>query len=253
MNILILSLTYPAKIISYRFDKNKIRELLQMEWWNWDEVKIREHKEFLQTKESDFMNILVAGGAGFIGSHLVDRFLEEGHRVICADKLIMGQRIRHAKQGVQAISIRRPRTERHERVHVRRPVPESAESTDKKALVDDHDRGCQQELDQGERHLVMFQHFRQIPPPHHIPHRNVHEHDKKGDGYEQSRAESGGIVVLERAGWVGGKGVPAGVSCTTRVYAGGIAFLPVFRFRVIAGIFYGFYNKVGRRGSLYAH
>ena len=32
------------------------------------------------------MNILVAGGAGFIGSHLIDSLLAEGHRVICADK-----------------------------------------------------------------------------------------------------------------------------------------------------------------------
>lgn len=37
------------------------------------------------------MNILVAGGAGFIGSHLVDNLLAEGHRVVCADKLIMGK------------------------------------------------------------------------------------------------------------------------------------------------------------------
>lgn len=42
------------------------------------------------------MNILVAGGAGFIGSHLIDSLLAEGHRVICADKLIMGkQNIEH--------------------------------------------------------------------------------------------------------------------------------------------------------------
>lgn len=42
------------------------------------------------------MNILVAGGAGFIGSHLIDSLLEEGHTVICADKLIMGkQNIEH--------------------------------------------------------------------------------------------------------------------------------------------------------------
>lgn len=42
------------------------------------------------------MNILVAGGAGFIGSHLMDSLLAEGHRVICADKLIMGkQNIEH--------------------------------------------------------------------------------------------------------------------------------------------------------------
>ena len=38
------------------------------------------------------MNILVAGGAGFIGSHLIDSLLAERHRVICADKLIMGDK-----------------------------------------------------------------------------------------------------------------------------------------------------------------
>lgn len=44
------------------------------------------------------MNILVAGGAGFIGSHLIDSLLAEGYRVICADKLIMGkQNIEHLK------------------------------------------------------------------------------------------------------------------------------------------------------------
>ncbi len=42
------------------------------------------------------MNILLAGGAGFIGSHLADRMILQGHTVICADKLIMGsQNLRH--------------------------------------------------------------------------------------------------------------------------------------------------------------
>jgi len=45
------------------------------------------------------MNILVAGGAGFIGSHLIDSLLADGHRVICADKLIMGkQNIEHLNE-----------------------------------------------------------------------------------------------------------------------------------------------------------
>jgi UDP-glucuronate decarboxylase len=34
--------------------------------------------------------ILVTGGAGFLGSHLIDRLLEHGHEVICADNLFTG-------------------------------------------------------------------------------------------------------------------------------------------------------------------
>ena len=33
------------------------------------------------------MNICVTGGAGFIGSHLTDRLIEEGHRVLVIDNL----------------------------------------------------------------------------------------------------------------------------------------------------------------------
>lgn len=36
------------------------------------------------------MRILITGGAGFIGSHLCDRFLAEGHEVIAMDNLITG-------------------------------------------------------------------------------------------------------------------------------------------------------------------
>ncbi|MDR0221445.1 MAG: SDR family NAD(P)-dependent oxidoreductase [Lachnospiraceae bacterium] len=38
------------------------------------------------------MNILVAGGAGFIGSHLVDRLMERGDKVVVADNLCLGKR-----------------------------------------------------------------------------------------------------------------------------------------------------------------
>jgi dTDP-glucose 4,6-dehydratase len=36
------------------------------------------------------VRILITGGAGFLGSHLCDRLLSEGHRVVCMDNLITG-------------------------------------------------------------------------------------------------------------------------------------------------------------------
>lgn len=44
------------------------------------------------------MNALVAGGAGFIGSHLVDELLKQGHRVVCIDNLSLG-----TKENIQHI------------------------------------------------------------------------------------------------------------------------------------------------------
>jgi len=35
--------------------------------------------------------VLITGGAGFLGSHLCDLFLEKGHNVICMDNLITGK------------------------------------------------------------------------------------------------------------------------------------------------------------------
>ena len=37
------------------------------------------------------MRTLITGGAGFVGSHLCERFLAEGHEVICVDNFITGR------------------------------------------------------------------------------------------------------------------------------------------------------------------
>ncbi len=38
------------------------------------------------------MKILVTGGAGFIGSHLVDRLLAKGDKVVCVDNFLLGKK-----------------------------------------------------------------------------------------------------------------------------------------------------------------
>lgn len=43
------------------------------------------------------MKILVTGGAGFIGSHLVDRLMEAGHTVVCIDNLYTGRKSNNAQ------------------------------------------------------------------------------------------------------------------------------------------------------------
>lgn len=38
------------------------------------------------------MRILITGGAGFIGSHLIDRLMEQGHEVLCLDNFYTGHK-----------------------------------------------------------------------------------------------------------------------------------------------------------------
>ncbi len=38
------------------------------------------------------MKILVTGGAGFIGSHIVDRLIEDNHKVVVVDNLSTGKK-----------------------------------------------------------------------------------------------------------------------------------------------------------------
>ena len=37
------------------------------------------------------MRALVTGGAGFIGSHIVDRLIDEGHKVVIVDNMSTGK------------------------------------------------------------------------------------------------------------------------------------------------------------------
>ena len=56
------------------------------------------------------MNVLVSGGAGFIGSHVVDALIGAGHRVVVVDDLTTGRRANvHPRATLHAIDVRDPR------------------------------------------------------------------------------------------------------------------------------------------------
>ena len=55
------------------------------------------------------MNVLVAGGAGYIGSHAVKQLLDAGHRVVAVDNLYRG----HAAGGRSPGRLPQNRSGRH--------------------------------------------------------------------------------------------------------------------------------------------
>ena len=52
---------------------------------------VARHRRRPESKVGGVTTVLVTGGAGFIGSHLADRLLAEGHRVISVDDLTTGR------------------------------------------------------------------------------------------------------------------------------------------------------------------
>src|SRR5260221_3414968 len=53
--------------------------------------KIRFRKEIQMSRTYDSCKrVMVTGGAGFLGSHLIDRLLSDGHEVLCVDNLFTG-------------------------------------------------------------------------------------------------------------------------------------------------------------------
>src|SRR5512138_2479777 len=59
------------------------------------------------------MKGMVTGGAGFIGSHVVDQLIEEGHEVVIVDSLITGRKSNlNPKAKFYQVDIRSPELEK---------------------------------------------------------------------------------------------------------------------------------------------
>lgn len=58
---------------------------------------VKTQKDLVWEETYRMKRVLVTGGAGFLGSHLCDRLIQEGNDVICADNLFTGSKdnIRH--------------------------------------------------------------------------------------------------------------------------------------------------------------
>ena len=54
-------------------------------------------------KVNNYKTALVAGGAGFIGSHLCDRLVKDRYKVLCMDNLYTGriENVRHLMENNQ--------------------------------------------------------------------------------------------------------------------------------------------------------
>jgi UDP-glucuronate decarboxylase len=58
------------------------------------------------------MRILVTGGAGFLGSHLCERLIADGHEVVCLDNFFTGSKQNIASCGQPELRARPPRRDR---------------------------------------------------------------------------------------------------------------------------------------------
>ena len=146
--------------------------------------------------------------------------------------------IGHGEQRKYAPQERDRGAERYQRIHVGGAVCQCPETADKEFPVDEHDDTRQKQLDQSQPDVVVRQPGGQRESPHHMPHRNIHEHQQKSDRPAQPAHKVRRFPVGERI--VRCRGIRA--RC-----------LRPFRCGAVARFSHGFHNGVRTGIALHAH
>ena len=142
----------------------------------------------------------------------------------------------HGEEGVGAVDKGRRGAQGHQRIHIGRTVPEALIAGDEKLLVDDHDDGCQQQLQKPHGHVVLREKSWNRPAPHHVAHGEIHQNRQKAHRPQQPPLEGWCLMVLERLLRLGG-----GRLCRA-----------LFR-GTVAGLLHRLDNGLRRGSALHAH
>ncbi|PIK36246.1 putative UDP-glucuronic acid decarboxylase 1 [Apostichopus japonicus] len=71
---------------------NEVVKPLQKRIEELEKLSMKKFPEVRKLPEIERKRILITGGAGFVGSHLVDRLMEDGHEVTVVDNFFTGRK-----------------------------------------------------------------------------------------------------------------------------------------------------------------
>ena len=104
----------------------------------------------------------------------------------------------HGKERIEAVDERRARAEGDQRIHIGRAVDHALDSGNEELLVDEHDDGGEDHLNEADGDRIVVEERRQRPAPHRMAHGHIHEHGEEAERGEEAASEDGGFPIGQR-------------------------------------------------------